>query len=93
VWANQNDVESARVQKDLKGDPMILLTLDKRAAARVRDLTAKNIGNSVGIVLNGELVVVPVIKAPTGEIPIQADFAASEAEAIAAAFNRRAGRR
>jgi preprotein translocase subunit SecD len=72
---------------------MIILILEKRAAARVRDLTAKNIGNSVGIVVNGEVVVVPRIVGRTGEIAIEADFSSSEVEAIAAAFNRRGGKR
>jgi preprotein translocase subunit SecD len=91
AWASQNEVEFARVKKDLKGKAVIILTHEKRAATKVRDLTAKNIGNSVGIVVNPEVVVAPRMVGPSSEIPIEADF--SSAEASAAAFNRRAGKR
>ena len=48
---------------------------------------------TLAIVVNGEVVVAPKIVGRTGEIAIEADFSWAEAEAIAAAFNRRAGKR
>ena len=39
LWANQDDLQSARMEKDLEGKPVVILVLKERSAARVRDLT------------------------------------------------------
>jgi preprotein translocase subunit SecD len=93
VWTNQYGIDSARVERDLQGKPMILLTLNRQAAAREQVLTGQNIGRDVGIVLNGELVSAPTIKRYYDQIPIQADFTPAEGDAIAASFNRSARKR
>lgn len=93
LWASQDDVESARVEKDLEGKPMVMLTPRKEAAARLRDLTFKHVGNSVGILVNGELVVTPVIKGRATDIPIQGVYSPAQAQDLAAALNRQARNR
>jgi len=93
VWAGQDDIESARVEKDLEGKPMVMLTLRKQAAARLRDLTSKNIGQSTGILINGELVVTPRIVGPAAEIPIQGVYSPTQARDLADMLNRQARRR
>ena len=92
-WASTADIHSARVKKDSQGKSMIVLTLEPDAAARVMDLTAKNLRRSVGIIINGELIAVPQIVAPDREVPIQGNFSTAEAEALAATFNGRSGKR
>jgi preprotein translocase subunit SecD len=90
LWANQDNVQSARVERDLEGKPMVILVLKEQSAARVRDLTSKNIGKSVGILINGELVVAPQIHAAATEIPIQGVYSPAQAQDLAAALNRQA---
>jgi preprotein translocase subunit SecD len=93
VWANENDVESARVEKDLEGKPMVMLTLRNQAAARLRDLTSKHIGDRIGILVGRDLVVTPQIHAPAAEVPIQGVYSPAQAQDLADALNRQARKR
>jgi preprotein translocase subunit SecD len=81
------------VEKDLEGKPVAILVLKEQPAARVRHLTFKNVGRSVGILINGELVVTPTIKGRAADIPIQGVYSPVRARDLAAALNRQARNR
>ena len=66
---DENDVLSAATDETADGRPLVL-TLNANAAARVRQFTGHNIGRHLGIFVSGRLVSVPMIAAPTSQIPV-----------------------
>jgi preprotein translocase subunit SecD len=92
-FLTQQDVESAELQKNSKGNPIIFLTFHNEAAMRELQITRKNIGNPVAIVLNGQVVSAPVVAAASRFLYLAADFKQAQAASLAAALNRQAGNR
>ncbi|HYW45652.1 MAG TPA: hypothetical protein VE959_22500 [Bryobacteraceae bacterium] len=88
---DQADVRSAEVASDPNG-PRVRLTLTDAGSQKLLETTRKNIGNRIGVVLNGRLLAAPVIRAAISNgIPISGRFTEQERNDIAAAFNRQAG--
>jgi preprotein translocase subunit SecD len=92
-FLTQQDVESAELQKNSKGNPIVFLTFHNDAAMRELQITRKNIGNPVAIVLNGRVISAPVVAAASRFLYLAADFKQDQATALAAALNRQAGNR
>jgi preprotein translocase subunit SecD len=64
---DENDVISALTDQTANGRPLVL-TLNANAAARLRQFTGQNIGRHLGVFVNGRLVSVPMIAAPTSRV-------------------------
>ncbi len=87
-FLTQDDVQSAEIQMSSKGHPRVFLTFRPEAARRELQVTQKNIGNRVGIVLNGRVVSTVTIAAASRLLYIDGDFTRPEADAVVMAFNR-----
>lgn len=92
-FLTQQDVQSAEIQKNSKGSPIIFLTFHNDAAVRELQITRKNIGKPVAIVLNGRVVAAPVVSGASRFLYIAADFKQEQAATLVAALNRQAIRR
>jgi preprotein translocase subunit SecD len=86
------DVESAEVHHTAAGHPVVFLVFHSDAAMRELQVTMKNIGGRVGIVLNGRLVSAPKIPGGSRFLFIDAGFTQAQAEGIVDAFNTQARR-
>ena len=84
---DQTDVASAAFDQDGYDKSTIKLILKGDAAQRVEDVTRKSIGNSVGVVVNGQLVSVAMIAGTTGQVWI-GGLPRNEAESVIQAFQR-----
>ena len=84
VLLNQYDVESATVVIQQER-PAVELILTSEGTKKFEELTAQNIGKRFGMILNGKLLLAPIIRdtIPGGRAIITGIFAKSEAEAIA----------
>ena len=87
-FLTQADVQSAELQKNSQGHAVILLTFHNDAAIRELQITRKNIGNPVAIVVNGRVVSVPRIAAASRLLYVDGDFKPEQASALVAAFNK-----
>jgi preprotein translocase subunit SecD len=92
-FLTQGDVQSAELHENSKGRPVIFLTFHEDAAVRELEITRKNIGNRVGIVVNGRVAAAPAIAASSRFLYIDTGYAAKQVQALVAAFNRQAGNR
>jgi preprotein translocase subunit SecD len=86
------DVESAEVHHNAAGRPVAFLVFHSEAAMRELQVTMKNIGNRVGIVLNGRLVSAPKIPGGSRFLFIDAGYTQAQAEALVNALNSQARR-
>ncbi len=68
-----------------EGRPVVELTLTESGKEKFAQVTKENVGKRMGILVNGELVLVPVIQAPilNGKAIIDGKFTEEEAERIA----------
>ena len=87
-FLTQADVETAEVQPASGGRTLVLLTFHHDAAMRELQVTMANIGNRVGILLNGRMMGTPVISAGSRLLYIDGGFTRQQAEEIVGAFNR-----
>jgi preprotein translocase subunit SecD len=92
-FLTHKDVQSAELHRNSKGRPVIFLTFHEDAAVRELEITRKNIGNRVGIVVDGRVAGAPTIAASSRFLYIDAGYTAKQAQALVAAFNRQAGNR
>ena len=90
-FLTHKDVQSAELRQNSKGHSVVFLTFHQDAAVRELEITRKNIGNRVAIVVNGRVASVPSIAAASRFLYLDAGYAAQQAQAIVAAFNRQAG--
>ena len=88
-FLTQDDVQSAEVHPGSQGRHLVLLTFHEEAAIRELQVTLKNIGNRVGIVLDGRVVGTPRITSGSRLLYIDGGFSQPQAEEVVAAFNRR----
>ncbi len=72
---------------------MVFLTLRESAAIRELEVTRKNIGLRVGIVVNGRVVAAPTVMASSRFVYISANYTAKQAQELVDAFNKLAGNR
>lgn len=63
VLLTEADVRNAKVIR-YNGKPAIELTLDEIARRELQDLTRRNVGGTLGVVINGQLQSTSVIEAP-----------------------------
>lgn len=84
---DQTDVTSAAFDQQAYDKSAIKLTLKTEAAQRLGEVTRKNIGNQVGVVLNGELVSVATIAAQSQQVWI-GGLGPNRAAAIIKAFQQ-----
>lgn len=86
------DVESAEVHHNAAGHPVVFLVFHSEAAMRELQVTMKNFGNRVGIVLNGRLVSAPRIPGGSRFLFIDAGFTQAQAKALVETFNTQSRR-
>lgn len=68
---------------------MVVLSFSEPAARRLGDFTAKNIGDRIAVIINGEVVSDLTIEAPDRELPIQNGFTDAQAQQLVRQFNGR----
>jgi preprotein translocase subunit SecD len=59
---NDRDVESVKLRKLPDGSPAIDIQLDQTAALTLEDITTKNVGRRMAILVGGKIVTAPTIK-------------------------------
>ena len=67
---DQRDIATAEFDQAASNKSIVRLTLNDDAAQRFRQVTWKNIGNEVGVLMNGQLVLVATIQAATDQVRI-----------------------
>ena len=87
-FLTETDVESAEVHPGSGGRHLILLTFHHDAAMRELQVTLKNVGNRVAIVLDGRPLGAPTITSGSRLLYLDGGFTEHEAEDIVGAFNR-----
>ena len=89
VLVNQFDVESAAVVMR-QGRPAVELILKSEGVNKFKELTAQNVGKRCGMVLNGNLLSVPIIRDTIsgGRAIITGIFTETETENIARGLNQ-----
>jgi preprotein translocase subunit SecD len=90
-FLTQNDVASAEIHTNSKGRPTVFLTFRDEAAVRELDITRRNVGNRVGIVVNGRIVSAPEVVSSSRLLYIDGNYTEKDAQALVAAFNKIAG--
>ena len=90
---DQTSVSSAAVQKDpITGAPEINVTLTANGRKLFAEVTRRNIGKRLAIVVDGKLLSVPRIagEIPGGSLPISARLSEQEINDLAAKINNAA---
>ncbi|MCW8803626.1 MAG: hypothetical protein OQK57_04440 [Ignavibacteriaceae bacterium] len=89
VMVNESHVDSAFVVMR-QGRPAVELILTSEGANKFKELTAQNVGKRCGMVLNGNLLSVPIIRDTIsgGRAIITGIFTETEAENIAKGLNQ-----
>ena len=89
VLVNQLDVKSAAVVTQ-RGRPAVELILTSEGAKKFEELTAQNVGKKCGMLVNGKLLSVPIIRdtISVGRAIIAGIFTEAEAEHIAKGLNQ-----
>lgn len=87
-FLTEADVEAAEVHPGSGGRHLVLLTFHHEAAMRELQVTLKNIGNRVAIVLDGRLLGAPTITSGSRLLYLEGGFSQQQAEDIVGAFNR-----
>ena len=85
-FLTQNDVESAEIHKNAGGQPVVFLTFHQNAAMRELQVTLKNVGNHIAIVLNGRVLSTPTIFAGSRQLYLDGGFTQAQAQALVTAF-------
>jgi preprotein translocase subunit SecD len=62
VYLNDRDVEEVKLSKLRDGSPSIDLVFDQTAALTLEDVTGKNAGRRMAILVDGKVVIAPTIK-------------------------------
>jgi hypothetical protein len=90
VIATNSDIAQARVIPQPGGSQYaILVTFSPAAAKNIYAVTEKNIGKRIAILIDGEVVTAPVIKAATGEAAKIDSYTKEDAERIVAGIKIR----
>jgi len=85
---DQRDIATAEFDQAAYNKSIVRLTLNDDAAQRFRQVTWKNIGNEVGVLMNGQLVTVAKIYAPIDQVGIMG-LAHDVADMVVETFQRR----
>jgi preprotein translocase subunit SecD len=75
---------------EFSAEPVVVITFAKQAANRLKHLTAKMVGQTMPMFLDGALLACPIVNEPIsgGEIQISGGFSAAEAQMLAAKLRR-----
>jgi preprotein translocase subunit SecD len=87
---DSSDVARATTQKDtVTGDNRVLVILTEKGKERFAALTERSIGKRLAVVVDGKIVVAPVIstKIPSGSFTIAGNLTAKEADDLAEKLN------
>jgi len=87
-FLTQRDVASAELHTNSKGHPTVFLTFHDAGALREWEITRKNVGGRVGIVVNGRLVAAPAVSQSSRLLYIDGNFAEKQALDLVTAFNK-----
>jgi len=88
VEMDGEDVSEASVGKDQWGSPLIRVLFNPRGSRNFAELTGKNVGRQLAIVINGRLCCTPYIRAAItgGDIAITGPFTEEEANSLVKAL-------
>jgi preprotein translocase subunit SecD len=87
-----SDVARATTQKDpITGDNGVLVSLTEKGKERFAALTERSIGKRLAVVVDGKIMVAPVVrtKIPGGSLVISGNLTQKEAADLAAKFNEK----
>ncbi|HUA62878.1 MAG TPA: hypothetical protein VML19_29250 [Verrucomicrobiae bacterium] len=87
-FLTQKDVASAELHTNSKGHPTIFLTFHEDAALRELDITRRNVGSRVAIVVNGRIVAAPEVASSSRLLYIDGNYTEKQAQSLVSAFNR-----
>lgn len=90
-FLTHKDVRSAELRQNSQGHPVVFLTLHEDAAIRELEITRKNIGHRVALVVSGRIVAAPTVMAASRFVYIAANYTAKQAQELVDAFNKLAG--
>lgn len=84
VEISEKDIVSAYHAKDQNDYPTIFLELNAEGAIKFETLTANNIQKMLAVIVNGELIMAPIIqtKIPGGKVQISGAFSEAEIESL-----------
>ena len=88
-FLTERDVESAEVRPNSAGQSVVFLTFHEIAARRELQVTLRNVGSHIAIVLNGRVIATPTVSAGSRVLYLDGGFTHAQAMAIATAFYRR----
>ena len=89
VYLTDKDVDKVKRSKLPDGSPSIDLMFDQTASLTLEDITSKNIGRTVAILVDGKIVIAPKIKERIeGGHMTLAGFDAAQADAIYARIKK-----
>jgi len=92
-FLTEKDVASAELHNNSKGRPNVFLTFHEEAAVRELDVTRRNVGGRVAIVVDGRIVSAPAVSSSSRLLYIDGNYTEKQAQALVAAFNKIAGLR
>jgi preprotein translocase subunit SecD len=86
---DERDIATAELDQDAYHKSIVRLTLNDDAAQRFKQLTGSNIGNEVGMAVNGQLVSVAMIQARIDQVVGITGLAHDVADMVVETFQRR----
>lgn len=90
IVVTNDDIEQSWVSQDGPGRFGVGVLLLPAGAERMRQATAGHVGRPVAILIDGRVVIAPVVRSPIGESAvISGDYTRAEAERIAEGIGRR----
>ena len=87
AFLSTSDIESAEARHNSAGHWVVFLTFHNDAAMRELQVTLRNIGHRVAILIDGQVVGAPRISSGSRFLFVDGGFTQARAEEIAAAFN------
>jgi preprotein translocase subunit SecD len=84
------DVESAEVRHNSAGHDTVFLTFHHDAAVRELQVTLRNIGHRVAILIDGRVAAAPIISSGSRFLFVDGNFTHARAEEIAGSLNSQA---
>ncbi|MGA2119804.1 MAG: hypothetical protein ABSH56_34300 [Bryobacteraceae bacterium] len=85
-FLTEKDVESAETRPGSGGYRVVFLTFHQNAARRELQVTLKNVGNRIAIVLNGRVLATPTIAAGSRQLYLDGGFTQAQAQALVHSF-------
>lgn len=85
ILVTSRDLESAQPEFDNLGRPSVRIVFTKSGAERFSEVTSKNIGRKIAVIVDGVCITAPIIQSGIsgGEVILTGDFSVEEADALA----------